>query len=74
MKIDLETMEGMLHYQPGRLALRRWQWRRDSADCQSRDLVTEAFKKVAGSFVGAGTSGRLGILDASECSPTLMCP
>ncbi len=35
------------------------------------DLVTEAFRHGGRLFyVGAGTSGRLGILDASECPPT----
>ncbi|WP_261834785.1 N-acetylmuramic acid 6-phosphate etherase [Vibrio ishigakensis] len=38
---------------------------------QAVDKITEAFK-VGGRLVymGAGTSGRLGILDASECPPT----
>jgi len=35
------------------------------------DLVVSAFKKGGRLiYVGAGTSGRLGILDASECPPT----
>ena len=35
------------------------------------DLVTEAFRTGGRLFyAGAGTSGRLGILDASECPPT----
>lgn len=35
------------------------------------DLITDSFK-VGGRliYVGAGTSGRLGVLDASECPPT----
>lgn len=38
-------------------------------------LVVEAFKQGGRLFyVGAGTSGRLGILDASECPPTYGCP
>ncbi|MGP4077654.1 N-acetylmuramic acid 6-phosphate etherase [Halobacillus sp. K22] len=37
--------------------------------------ITTAFKKGGRLFyVGAGTSGRLGILDASECPPTFMVP
>ncbi|MCR9497443.1 N-acetylmuramic acid 6-phosphate etherase [Vibrio alginolyticus] len=38
---------------------------------QSVDKITEAFK-VGGRlfYIGAGTSGRLGVLDASECPPT----
>ena len=35
------------------------------------DIVTEAFKNGGRLvYIGAGTSGRLGILDASECPPT----
>ena len=35
------------------------------------DLVTEAFVEGGRLFyIGAGTSGRLGVLDASECPPT----
>lgn len=35
------------------------------------DLIVSAFKKGGRLFyVGAGTSGRLGVLDAAECSPT----
>ena len=39
------------------------------------DLVVERFKKGGRLFyVGAGTSGRLGVLDASECPPTFGVP
>ncbi len=35
------------------------------------DLIVESFKKGGHLFyIGAGTSGRLGVLDASECPPT----
>ena len=35
------------------------------------DLITEAFSRGGRLFyIGAGTSGRLGVLDASECPPT----
>lgn len=35
------------------------------------DLIVESFKKGGRlHYVGAGTSGRLGVLDASECPPT----
>ena len=38
---------------------------------QAVDLLVEAFKAGGRLFyVGAGTSGRLGVLDASECPPT----
>lgn len=37
--------------------------------------ITKAFKKEGRLFyVGAGTSGRLGVLDASECPPTFRAP
>src|SRR6185295_4393314 len=38
-------------------------------------LIVRAFKRGGRLFyVGAGTSGRLGILDASECPPTFRTP
>ncbi|WP_339268212.1 N-acetylmuramic acid 6-phosphate etherase [Paenibacillus sp. FSL K6-1330] len=38
---------------------------------RAADLVVEAFQKGGRLFyIGAGTSGRIGILDASECPPT----
>lgn len=42
---------------------------------QAVELVVKAFKKGGRLFyVGAGTSGRLGIVDASECPPTYGTP
>lgn len=42
---------------------------------QAVDILVEAFKKGGRLiYVGAGTSGRLGILDASECPPTYGTP
>src|SRR6058998_2676816 len=39
------------------------------------DLVVEAFKQGGRLvYVGAGTSGRLGVLDAAECPPTFGTP
>jgi N-acetylmuramic acid 6-phosphate etherase len=39
------------------------------------EVVTEAFSKGGRLFyIGAGTSGRLGVLDASECPPTFGVP
>jgi N-acetylmuramic acid 6-phosphate etherase len=39
------------------------------------DLVVEAFKNKGRLFyIGAGTSGRLGVLDAAECPPTFGTP
>ncbi len=38
---------------------------------QAADIIAEAFRKGGRLiYVGAGTSGRLGVLDASECPPT----
>ena len=38
---------------------------------KSVELIVESFKKGGRLFyIGAGTSGRLGVLDASECPPT----
>ena len=42
---------------------------------QAIEAVTEAFEKGNRLFyVGAGTSGRLGVLDAAECPPTFGVP
>ena len=42
---------------------------------QAVEIVVEAFRQGGRLFyVGAGTSGRLGILDASECPPTFGTP
>jgi len=42
---------------------------------QAIDLVSEALKAGGRLFyVGAGTSGRLGVLDAAECPPTFCTP
>lgn len=39
------------------------------------DEIVEAFRRGGRLFyIGAGTSGRLGVLDASECSPTFNVP
>lgn len=39
------------------------------------ELVTETFRQLGRLiYVGAGTSGRLGVLDASECPPTFGVP
>jgi len=39
------------------------------------DWIVQAFKKGGRLvYVGAGTSGRLGVLDASECPPTFRAP
>lgn len=41
------------------------------AIAQAIDLIAAAFKKQGRLiYIGAGTSGRLGVLDASECPPT----
>ena len=72
MEIDQETTEGMLriiNQEDGKVAAAV------AAEipqiAKAVDLVTEAFKKRGRLlYVGAGTSGRLGILDASECPPT----
>lgn len=42
---------------------------------QAVDYVTDAFKKGGRLiYAGAGTSGRLGVLDAAECPPTFGVP
>ena len=42
---------------------------------QGITLITEVFRRGGRLFyIGAGTSGRLGVLDASECPPTFSSP
>jgi len=42
---------------------------------QAVDIIVEAFKNGGRLFyIGAGTSGRLGVLDAAECPPTFGTP
>jgi N-acetylmuramic acid 6-phosphate etherase len=42
---------------------------------QAVDVIVESFKKGGRLiYVGAGTSGRLGVVDASECPPTFGVP
>ncbi|MFA4838692.1 MAG: N-acetylmuramic acid 6-phosphate etherase [Candidatus Neomarinimicrobiota bacterium] len=42
---------------------------------QATEIVTRAFKTGGRlRYIGAGTSGRLGVLDASECPPTYSVP
>jgi N-acetylmuramic acid 6-phosphate etherase len=42
-----------------------------AAIARAVDAITEAFRRGGRLFyIGAGTSGRLGVLDASECPPT----
>jgi len=76
MKIDLETTEGML-----RIINQEDQKVATAVAAEvpqiakAVDIVAEAFS-IGGRlfYVGAGTSGRLGILDASECPPTFSVP
>jgi N-acetylmuramic acid 6-phosphate etherase len=50
----------------------------DKALPQLENLITQVVKKLKNNgrlfYIGAGTSGRLGILDASECPPTFGVP
>src|SRR5579871_3597624 len=42
-----------------------------SSIARAVDAIVEAFRRGGRLFyIGAGTSGRLGVLDASECPPT----
>jgi N-acetylmuramic acid 6-phosphate etherase len=72
MDIDLQTTEGILriiNQEDRRVAEAVAQEIPQIA--KAVDLVTAAFEQGGRLlYVGAGTSGRLGILDASECPPT----
>ncbi|MBD2325276.1 N-acetylmuramic acid 6-phosphate etherase [Alkalinema sp. FACHB-956] len=53
-----------------------------AAIAQAREALAEAIDRIAEAlrqggrlfYIGAGTSGRLGVLDASECPPTFCTP
>lgn len=46
-----------------------------SSVCAAIELVVSAFQRGGRLiYVGAGTSGRLGVLDAAECPPTFLSP
>lgn len=50
-------------------------WRERKSILQVLEAVIEAFRSGGHLYyVGAGTSGRLGVLDASECPPTFRAP
>src|SRR5471032_1348257 len=50
-------------------------WRELPAIARAVDAIVTAFERGGRLFyIGAGTSGRLGVLDASECPPTFSVP
>jgi len=62
MNAEDATVAGAVHGERERLA-------------RAIDLVVDAFRRGGRLvYVGAGTSGRLGVLDAAECSPTFGTP
>ena len=72
INIDLKSTEEILQifHEEDRKALAAVKAESDSI-AQGITLITEAFRQGGRLFyIGAGTSGRLGVLDASECPPT----
>ena len=70
--IDLKSTEDILHifHEEDRKALAAVETASASI-AQGITLITETFRQGGKLFyIGAGTSGRLGVLDASECPPT----
>src|SRR5712664_632774 len=64
MNAEDATVAGVVHGQRQQIA-------------RAIDLIVAAFKSGGGGrlvYVGAGTSGRLGVLDATECPPTFSVP
>ena len=74
--IDLKSIEDILqifHEEDGK-ALTAVE-AESASIAQGIRLITEAFRRGGRLFyIGAGTSGRLGVLDASECPPTFSTP
>lgn len=74
--IDLKSTEEILQifHEENRKALAAVE-AESSAIAQAVTLITQAFRQGGRLFyIGAGTSGRLGVLDASECPPTFSTP
>ena len=70
--IDLKSIEDILQifHEEDRKALTAVE-AESASIAQGIRLITEAFRQGGRLFyIGAGTSGRLGVLDASECPPT----
>ncbi len=70
--IDLKSIEDILQifHEEDRKALAAVE-AESASIAQGITLITEAFRRGGRLFyIGAGTSGRLGVLDASECPPT----
>ena len=74
--IDLKSPEAILQifHEEDRKALAAVE-AESASIAQGITLITAAFRRGGRLFyVGAGTSGRLGVLDASECPPTFSSP
>ncbi|MCE2395458.1 N-acetylmuramic acid 6-phosphate etherase [Candidatus Poribacteria bacterium] len=74
--IDLKSIEAVLQifHEEDRRTLAAVEAESGSI-AQGIALITEAFRQGGRLFyIGAGTSGRLGVLDASECPPTFSTP
>ena len=74
--IDLRSTEAILQifHEEDRKALTAVE-AESASIAQGIKLITEAFRQGGRLFyIGAGTSGRLGVLDASECPPTFSVP
>ena len=74
--IDLKSTEEILRifHEEDRKALAAVE-SESASIAQGITLITETFRQGGKLFyVGAGTSGRLGVLDASECPPTFSTP
>lgn len=72
-KMSTVAAVGLMLSEEARVTQVLLQWRRPLA--AAVELTARAFRRGGRLFyVGAGTSGRLGVLDASECPPTFGCP
>ncbi len=74
--IDLKSTEEILQvfHEEDRRAVAAVEAESESI-AQGISLVIDAFRRAGRLFyIGAGTSGRLGVLDASECPPTFSTP
>jgi N-acetylmuramic acid 6-phosphate etherase len=72
-KLPVEQAVELMLSEDAKIAGAILKWKREIA--RAVDLVAAAFRRGGRLiYVGAGTSGRLGVLDASECPPTFRTP
>ncbi len=72
-RMPLEAAVELMALEDAKIPAAILEWRKEIA--KAVRMIASAFRRGGRLFyVGAGTSGRLGVLDASECPPTFRTP